>query len=64
MKVSTENDNNHGYEKNTILVDNMPLNGKKNIIFTLVYVLAVDHHQRFVINYMWQFVGFCRMIII
>jgi hypothetical protein len=25
MKVSVENDNNFGYEKNTILVDNMPL---------------------------------------
>jgi len=26
MKVSTENDNNFGYEKITVLVDNMPLN--------------------------------------
>ena len=26
MKVSTENDNNFGYEKITIVVDNMPLN--------------------------------------
>jgi hypothetical protein len=26
MKVSMENDNNFGYEKITILVDNMPLN--------------------------------------
>jgi hypothetical protein len=25
MKVSTENDNNFGYEKITILVENMPL---------------------------------------
>jgi hypothetical protein len=25
MKVSTENDNNFGYEKITIVVDNMPL---------------------------------------
>jgi hypothetical protein len=25
MKVSTENDNNFGYEKITILVDNMPV---------------------------------------
>jgi hypothetical protein len=25
MKVSTENDNNFGYEQNTILVDNIPL---------------------------------------
>ena len=29
MKVSTENDNNFGYEKITILVDNIPL--KKNL---------------------------------
>jgi hypothetical protein len=29
MKVSTENDNNFGYEKITILVDNIPLS--KNI---------------------------------
>ena len=28
MKVSTENDNNFGYEKITILVDNMSLKGK------------------------------------
>ena len=26
MKVSTENDNNFGYEKIMILVDNIPLN--------------------------------------
>ena len=29
MKISTENDNNFGYEKITILVDNIPLKGKK-----------------------------------
>jgi hypothetical protein len=28
MKVSTENDNNFGYEKITIVVDNIPLNIK------------------------------------
>jgi hypothetical protein len=28
LKVSTENDNNFGYEKNTIVVDNMPLTSK------------------------------------
>ena len=28
MKVSTENDNNFGYEKITIVVDNIPLKGK------------------------------------
>jgi hypothetical protein len=31
MKVSTENDNNFGYEKITILVDNIPLNKYDNI---------------------------------
>ena len=28
MKVSTENDNNFGYEKITIVVDNIPLSQK------------------------------------
>jgi hypothetical protein len=28
MKVSTENDNNFGYEKITILVDDIPLNDR------------------------------------
>ena len=28
MKVSTENDNNFGYEKITIVVDNIPLNNE------------------------------------
>jgi hypothetical protein len=28
MKISTENDNNFGYEKITIVVDNIPLNLK------------------------------------
>jgi hypothetical protein len=31
MKVSTENDNNFGYEKITIVVDNIPLT-KRNVI--------------------------------
>jgi hypothetical protein len=30
MKVSTENDNNFGYEKITILVDNIPLSEQVN----------------------------------
>ena len=29
MKVSTENDNNFGYEKITIVVDNIPLSQKE-----------------------------------
>ena len=35
MKVSTENDNHFGYEKITILVDNMPLNNRpiKKIVY-------------------------------
>jgi hypothetical protein len=33
MKVSTENDNNYGYEKITILVDNIPLSKQKVKIF-------------------------------
>jgi hypothetical protein len=35
MKVSTENDNNFGYEKITILVDNIPLTQKYNFIHVL-----------------------------
>jgi hypothetical protein len=31
MKVSTENDNNFGYEKITILVDNIPLNNNHSL---------------------------------
>jgi hypothetical protein len=31
MKVSTENDNNFGYEKITIVVDNIPLSLNKNL---------------------------------
>ena len=33
-------------------------------IFTLVYVLDVDHYQRFPISCLLQFVGFCGIIII
>jgi len=31
MKVSTENDNNFGYEKITVVVDNIPLSQENNI---------------------------------
>ena len=43
MKVSTENDNNFGYEKITILVDNIPLNTKpvKNIFNNSSYIIFV-----------------------
>jgi hypothetical protein len=39
MKVSTENDNNFGYEKITIVVDNMPLEAYKSLklIFFCLY---------------------------
>jgi hypothetical protein len=40
MKVSTEIDNNFGYEKITQLVDNIPLRYK----FILIYVLFNDTH--------------------
>ena len=42
MKVSTENDNNFGYEKITIVVDNIPLNQtvvfKKKSIYDLHFM--------------------------
>jgi hypothetical protein len=42
MKVSTENDNNIGYEKITILVDNMPLRtlGQKITKNALLLIIA------------------------
>ena len=39
MKVSTENDNNFGYEKNTILVDNIPLSYSFNLIVPVIYFI-------------------------
>ena len=36
MKVSTENDNNFGYEKITILVDNIPLSVLQNIVVSFL----------------------------
>ena len=39
MKVSTENDNNFGYEKITIVVDNMPLS---NRVLYSVHINGVD----------------------
>jgi len=40
MKVSTENGNNFGYEKITILVDNMPL--KRKIVFPIWNIPLVE----------------------
>jgi hypothetical protein len=47
MKVSTENDNNFGYEKITILVDNIPLNTKlvKNIFNNSSYIISSEKIQ-------------------
>jgi hypothetical protein len=42
MKVSTENDNNFGYEKITIFVDNIPLSYKENVAF-----IKINHGQTF-----------------
>jgi hypothetical protein len=33
MKISTENDNNFGYEKIAIVVDNIPLNLWRSVLF-------------------------------
>ena len=38
MKVSTENDKNGGYEKITIVVDNIPLN---KLIFLIIVILVI-----------------------
>ena len=45
MKVSTENDNNFGYEKITILVDNIPLN--------LSPIKAPIQYKRKLLNIYW-----------
>ena len=39
MKVSTENNNNFGYEKITIFVDNMPLNSE----FIDIKIIKIGH---------------------
>jgi hypothetical protein len=42
MKVSTENDNNFGYEKITILVDNILLNKlPPNLSFSFQYLFTL-----------------------
>jgi hypothetical protein len=55
MKVSTENDNNFGYEKITILVDNMPLRGhlgtKKNWPYKTGDLLK---EFQFIQHFLWQ----------
>ena len=50
MMASTENDNNFGYEKNTIVVDNIPLNQtvvfKKKSIYDL-YFMYISIQRRY-----------------
>jgi hypothetical protein len=53
MKVSTENDNNFGYEKITILVDNIPLSVmelchfEKNKMSKILVSFATNHYILF-----------------
>jgi hypothetical protein len=42
QKVSTENDNNFGYEKIMILVDNIPLSSQSH--FNMYNVLYIETH--------------------
>jgi hypothetical protein len=49
LKVSTENDNNFGYEKITIVVDNIPLILNK-ISFSCNVVWTKMRHGSWVIN--------------
>jgi hypothetical protein len=52
MNFSTENDNNFGYEKITIVVDNMPLRFIKSFIETLFFRFKkADHRYWKLINY-------------
>jgi hypothetical protein len=41
MKVSTENDNNFGYEKITILVDNIPLSNNLYNVTLLINIMLI-----------------------
>ena len=53
MKVSTEKDNNFGYEKITIVVDNMPLT--KNLMDSkLKGVVASWSYSSLFYNYLWH----------
>ena len=50
MKVSTENDNNFGYEKITIVVDNIPLSqvikSQNKFIYNVVNILNIYIHWK------------------
>jgi hypothetical protein len=53
MKVSTENDNNFGYEKITILVDNIGLGNPE--IFPSINFFFILHHGIVMSKYIfWQ----------
>ena len=57
MKVSTENDNNFGYENTTIVVDNIPLNHKGDtycVTDLTVKLIVCDKNQSIVITLMIQ----------
>ena len=51
MKVSTENDNNFGYETITIVVDNIP--SRANNSQSIKYYLYKRYHKGFIFYY-WQ----------
>ena len=42
MKVSTENDNNFGYEKITIVVDNIPLTNHAKVFKNIMILLECN----------------------
>jgi hypothetical protein len=51
MKVSTENDNNFGYEKITILVDKMPLSKEKLTRYDYnLTIMKSDHWNEIAYN--------------
>jgi hypothetical protein len=45
MKVSTEIDNNFGYEKITQLVDNIPLNHWRNIVRSVTRIVVLTQKE-------------------
>jgi hypothetical protein len=52
MKVSTENDNNFGYEKITILVDNIPLSQESEwLLYLCVSDIGFDSFYDFSIRF-------------
>jgi hypothetical protein len=70
MKVSTENDNNFGYEKITILVDNMPLSKERltrydyNLTIMKSPKPATDNRFKWITSYLWNrtMLNFCGIM--